>query len=305
MDNSKPNRRAKSTGKPSGGLWPLVILLAFVALCLIVYWIIRLPKPNRNALAIGDLAVLSTLDIVIQSSIELDFLSKAEVLSHRTAAVYRYPELLLGDYQPSEAVFGQIKDGLPWWGLAGRFYYGQGEESIVGPAEESRFILNPYLLVAAEPWWMWDRNQIPEETIHRSGFRFYCAPSRLWWQPNNAYAEVTYNARCVAQLDYTRFDLIAYNARDMNLNYIFVSYRDSHNISKQDPPTSAYAIPQFIHQGGSCDYPGGCNNMSPYTPEIDGLEMTGLPAQVVIWLWKQRPAHIDRPPDMVYVIRFQ
>jgi hypothetical protein len=74
---------------------------------------------------------------------------------------------------------------------------------------------------------------------------------------------------------------------------------------KQDAPQSPYANPQFLHQGGSCGYPGGCNNTSPPTPEIEGLQVTALPAKVVIWLWKQQPISLGQEPDMRFVIQFQ
>jgi hypothetical protein len=89
------------------------------------------------------------------------------------------------------------------------------------------------------------------------------------------------------------------------MNYLFVSYADSLNITKPDTPTAPFANPQFIHQGSSCGYPGGCNNMSPYTPEIDNLEIMGFPAQVIIRLWESKPASPEESPDMVFVIRFQ
>ena len=216
-----------------------------------------------------------------------------------------YPDLIIGDYRPAHAVFGQMEDHLPWWGTLGNFYYGPGEQSLAGPAEESRFILNPYLLVAAEVHSYWDPNVISESAARQPDFPLYCAPSQLRWQPRAAQAEVSYSTQCVQQAPSRFFDLIVYNARDLNLSYIYVSYADSLNIAKFDPPTSPYAIPQFIHRGGSCGYPGGCNNMSPPTPDIDALEVTGFPAQVVTWLWTRKPASLDTAPDMVFVIHFR
>ncbi len=285
----------------------LIFVLPAVGLCLIGMWLVRQPKnvDNNNALAIGDRAKVESISVMIQPPIELDTLTKEEVLGLRNQEVYRYPELLYSGYQPYSGVFGEIVDGLPWWGVAGQFYYGQGEQSIEGPSEESRFILNPFLLVAAEPCGGFDKIRVSEEVVRRPGFLFYCPAQQLIWEPENAHAEVTYSASCVSQLNYSCFDLIAYNARDLNLNYIYVSYDTSLNISKASRPDHAYAIPQYIHQGDSCGYPGGCNNMSPATPEIDGLSVVGLPARVEIWLWKEKPESLETSPDMIFSIRIR
>ena len=221
----------------------------------------------------------------------------------RIEAVNRHVELIDGTYRPSEAVFGQIEDNLPWWGIAGIFYYGLGEKSIMGPSEESRFLLNPYLLVGVDLYHNWAH--VSEAQILAPGVSLDCAPTQLSWYPSERRAEVTYSAACVARTNSRYFDLISYNARDMNLNYIYVSYVDSHNISKPDPPAEPYAIPHYIHRGDSCGYPGGCNNMSPPSPVIDGLEITDFPSHVEIWLWQDEPNAISQPPDMKFVIQFQ
>ena len=283
-------------------LWPIIATLGVLAVCLTTVWIIRLPRPNRNALAIGEVAKVESVSIDIQPPVELDWKSKSEVLQLRSAAVQQYPELLAAEYVPDEAVFGQIVDGLPWWGMEGQYFYDSGERSIAGPSEESRFILNPYILVAASfyDWW---QGRIAETEL--STFPLTCAPHDLYWWPREARAEVTYDAECVNRGQNYTFVLIAYNARDFNLNYIFVSYQDSLNVTKPEIPAMPLANPQFIHQGNSCGYPGGCNNMSPYTPEIDGLEITELPARVIIWLWKHKPASPQQTPDMTFVLHFR
>ena len=286
--------------------WTLLIFfLPAVGLCLLGMWLVRRPTKmsNINKLAIGDLAKVESINVMVRAPMEFDNLTKADVLALRKEAVYRNPELIFSRYEPFEGIFGDIVDGLPWWGIAGQFYYGQGEESIEGPSEESRFILNPYLLVAAEPCGAWDRSQVSEELIRRQGFLFYCPAQQLKWEPERSYAEVTYDASCVSQRNYSCFNLIAYNARDLNLNYIYVSYEDSINISKSSRPDKPYAIPQYIHHGNSCGYPGGCNNMSPATPDIDGLSVVGFPARADIWLWKEMPESLDVTPDMIFVIR--
>lgn len=283
-------------------LWFVIVVLALIATCLIGYFIWQLPEPNRNQLAIGDAATTEAINLAIQPPIELDFKTRAEVLQLREQAVQRQAELILGTYRPAEAVFGQIEDHLPWWGLAGYFYYGSGDKSIEGLSEESRFLVNPYLLVGADFYHNW-KDQ-PESEILRPGVALDCAPAQLRWYPKARRGEVTYNAACVAQTNSRLFDLIAYNARDMNLNYLYVVSDDSRNISKPDLPTRPYAIPHYLHRGGSCGYPGGCNNMSPPTPEIDALEIIEFPAQVVVWLWQDEPSTVTQAPDMVFVIQF-
>jgi hypothetical protein len=220
-----------------------------------------------------------------------------------------------------------MEGSLPWWGLQGHFYFGPGQRSTEGPTEESRFILNPYLLVGAEfrglSIWSdgdrplaWDKAHITEQDLNRPDFPFYCPPSNLRWQPRAAHAEITYDlSRCLAELNrwtlqpldvaQANFDLIAYNARDMNLNYLYLALESSQNLSKHDPTPAPVAISQFIHRGNSCGYPGGCNNMSPHTPQMEGLSIERLPANAAIWLWTSKPTSLNQPPDMTFIIHFR
>lgn len=260
------------------------------------------PPAVANRLAIGKDANADALDIAINAPVELDFLTREAVLQMRGTAVKQYLALFAGAYAPRSAVFGQIENHAPWWGIEGQFYYGAGIRSIDGPAEESRFILNPYMLVAAEfnDWWI---NDLSESRI--AGFPLDCRPRQLTWKPRAAYAEVSYDAACIRRRQKPEFSLIAYNARDFGFDYIYVSYADSQNVSKANAPTAAYANPQFIHRGGSCGYPGGCNNMSPVTPDIDDIHLDGLPAKVMVWLWREKPQSVAQVPDMRYAIHFR
>lgn len=280
-------------------LWFLIGLLALLSMILMIAVLLSAPRPNTNALAIGAGAQADGVDVAIQPPMELDFKSKAEVLQIRSDAAQKYPQLLAHEYRPSDAVFGQIVDGRPWWGLLGQVYYGPGENSIEGESEETRFLLNPYLLVAADFWSLGSMDL-------SSALSFYCEPYNLRWSPQRSSAEVTYAAACAAQSGHAPyFDLIAYNARDFNLNYIYVSYADSHNLTKSDAPTEAYDNPQFIHRGNSCGYPDGCNNMSPQTPEIERIKILGYPASLVIRLWADKPASIAEPADMTFIIHIK
>ena len=261
-------------------------------------------RPNRNLLAVGELAVVDEVNVAIQKPMELDGKRKSGVYVLRAVTANRYPELLARKYRPADQVFGQIENGLPWWGVIGQFYYGPGERSIAGPSEESRFLTNPYMLVAVDPVYTW-KGKVAEYKVLRGGFELLCNPERLQWYPTKSQAYLTYSAQCAARLGYKQIDLIAYNARDLNLKYMYVSYGDSLNVIKANQPETAYEIPQYIHQGNSCGYSKGCNNMSPATPEIDDLQITDFPAQIMIWLWENQPNSIHQEPDMVYVIRFE
>jgi hypothetical protein len=179
--------------------------------------------PPPNALALGAAARGDAIDIRINSPAELDRLSKAEVLALRHQAVMAYPQLLASAYTPSDAVFGQIVGSANWWGIAGQFRRGPGPESIEGPSEESRFILNPYLLVAPEfrDWW-------PHLTdSEAANFPFACYPQSLRWIPREARVEAIYAASCIGQRQSQEVDLIAYNARDLGLGFIYVSSHSS------------------------------------------------------------------------------
>lgn len=260
------------------------------------------PAEVVNRLAIGKDANAEALDIAINAPVELDFLTRDAVLQMRGTVVKQYLALLAAAYTPRPAVFGQIEDLRPWWGIEGQFYHGAGIRSIDGPAEESRFILNPYLLVAAEfnDWWIRDLSE-----SRLAGFPLECRPQQLTWKPRDAYAEVSYDAACIRKRQKPEFSLISYNARDFGFDYIYVSYADSQNVSKANAPLAAYANPQFIHRGGSCGYPGGCNNMSPVTPDIDDIHLDALPAKVMVWLWREKPQSVAQAPDMRYAVHFR
>lgn len=58
------------------------------------------------------------------------------------------------DYEPSEEVFGQIEDGLPWRSVFTELCHNEDNKEFEtrGPSEESRFINNPIMLVGLLHW---------------------------------------------------------------------------------------------------------------------------------------------------------
>jgi hypothetical protein len=273
-----------------------------------------------NELAIGQLQSAATeLDIQTNLPQDLNFKSKADIMRMRTQLGAQYPQLLVRQYEPSDSVFGSIEDGKPWWGMRGEAVWGRGKRSIEGPSEESRFILNPFLLVGANPYvlTMWKKNATTDQDMDRPDFPFTWLPKTLRWFPKESRAEAIYPVtEFTNQLEgwsdkidkgkvAARFALVAYNARDFGFNWLWVSPSASKNIKNVRKPKSATKIDQMIHCGNSCGYPGGCNNMSPSIPDIDEIEFTDLPASAVILLWKSKPATVEQQPDMTFVINLQ
>lgn len=281
---------------------------------------------NGNVLLLGhSRPAPSQLKISINRTACLNGFTRKQVYKLRTEMVLQHPELILGTYQPSESVFGQIVDGKQWWGIVGEFFYGPGQWSNVGDSEESRFILNPFLLASPELMGFsfygsgklrW-KTDIDRSTLENAKFPFYCPPHDLKWYPQTASAEVTYSvsnylsllnkyaSRPLAIGKDSTFELIAYNARDLGFNYVFIPLNGSVNIDNDHGELKAPLwLHQFIHCGNSCRYPGGCNNMSPAVPETDDLRITKLPAQLKLLFWRHQPETVSETPDITYTIHF-
>jgi hypothetical protein len=274
--------------------------------------------PSSNQLAVGtpeDPA--GPIDIALSPPGSLNFKSKAEILKIRSQAVSRFRNLLRKPYKPTMAIFDQIEDHRPWWGMQGTFIWGAGSRSIEGEAEESRFLLNPFLLVGANSGTalIWNKDKITEADLHDEAFPYCWLPESLHFYPVDSLVQATYNItsfnkeltkrkdKLTASVDGTmKFGLIAYNARDLGFNFIYLDPTKSMNITSKHKSNRPTLIIQMIHRGGSCQYPGGCNNMSPAQPEIDEFDCSKLPARAHISLWKDPPISKDSKPDLTYFI---
>jgi len=224
---------------------------------------------------------------------ELNFKSKAEIYQLRINAVRQHPELLAdggNSYKPSEEIFGQIEDGKPWWGVLGLSYYGDGEKSIEGPAMQSEYILNPFLLVGL--------NDRVGHRVHDPALTptdIYAQPNQLSWNLDASEVQITYDISDFSKglrmihVDYAdqpEMVMVAYNARDLGYPFMYLALESSSHVRSMAPEAPyAIQIPQFVHKGGSCGYPGGCNNYSPSDPALD-IKVEELPAVANIKLWK-------------------
>lgn len=271
-----------------------------------------------NNLLLGNEAnTVDVLKIPVTGNASLNFKSRKEIFDRRAKALQASP-LLEGRYAPSAEVFGQVVDGKPWWGIYGQYVYRAGQRSIEGPAKESRFIFNPYLLVAAEPTnvGMIMKDKVTPKVLATAGFPFFWEPRDLKWWPKESRAEVTYDIteyqkRVKDNLQYmkedsfiSKFSLIAYNARDLGFQYIFPEDK-TENVRNRFTQKEPIKIRQMLHCGGSCGYPGGCNNMSPLMPELDYMQLDRVPATLKILLWRNKPASVSQKPDFTYVMQFK
>ncbi|MBF0123181.1 MAG: hypothetical protein HQL21_07255, partial [Candidatus Omnitrophica bacterium] len=131
---------------------------------------------------------VADVNISLNSVMDLNGKSRADILDLRQRAVDQVPDLSPRKYRPSKQVFGRMKSGKPWWGLLGICHYGPGRKSILGNSKESRFIRNPYLLVGVEEahgLMAYGRSATSEE--------FYPEPTQLTWDEGRAWGSVTYN----------------------------------------------------------------------------------------------------------------
>lgn len=97
------------------------------------------------------------------------------------------------------------------------------------------------------------------------------------------------------------------NARDVGLNYWKVDERKSKHIQLQEPRRYDHPIQsaQFYHVGYSCGYPGGCNNLSPFEPELNGIVIESFPALLHFDLWNSFDEKSPTQPDFSFVIDFK
>jgi len=289
--------------------------------------VLQIVQPNTNVLNVKQIKPIpSSFEIAINPPAALNGFTKSKVYQIRSKMVLQHPELIFGTYKPSDAVFGQIIDEKPWWGIIGQFFYGSGQYSTYGDSEESRFILNPFLLASPEFYgftfyeggrFRW-RQGVTRDALEQAKFPFYCHPHDLKWYPQSASAEVTYdvasylsmlNKYAAYPLEIEKdgtFELMAYNARDLGCNYVFTPPNGSINVVNDNGDLKVpVELRQMIHCGGSCGYPGGCNNMSPAVPETDKLRITKLPAQLNLIFWRHKPESVNEPADMTYIIKFK
>lgn len=242
--------------------------------------------------------------ISINPPSEFNFKSKADILKMRKKNLEERPVLEPLKYEPSNEVFGPMQDGKAWWGLLGMSYYGAGVSSINGAAKESRFILNPYLLVG-----LVECKAQKVEDSQLSPEPVYPELVELYWMDDKSMAKATYKIQDYwkkqrkfdyADIEENNICLSVYNARDFGYNYLYIDPQNSRNI-RSVVTDNAVQMNQYIQYDKSCGYPAGCNCVNPSENDLS-LTIKSLPATVHMSLWKNQPKSPKEKGDMDFII---
>lgn len=291
----------------------LIKIIVFVFLLMTCLQPILFVGSDKKAFDTQNNSKLQTLKI--NSASEYNYLTKKQVFDIRERFV-KQSIFAKKDYKPSEAVFGQIVDRKPWWGLITcdeLNYKGDHHERIEGDSKVSVQMNNPNALVGLSlPYLPWN---VPEnEEFCTSEYAKFIPISLKYNEKEKlivAKYELTqeylgFRANINGQAKRFPIQLSGLNALDFGYKYVWAF--DSKNIKTlNDESTSVLKevkkFRDFVHLGGSCKYEGGCNNISPMQNDLM-ITVVGLPAEINLKLWKNQPMNKFQKADFYYKIMF-
>lgn len=270
-----------------------------------------------NTLLVGDQSpVKEPMEIPFNGTMDLNYKTRDEIIRIRQNMGMREPGVkLCPTYKPSAEVFGNILDEKTWTGLKGRLMTANNIiASTEGQAEQSRFICSPYLLIGADikpPATLdLDRNRYPTiEAFAASQFPLQCPPKKIVLDPVKATEEVTYEVSAYRNSinNYMRIPVTAQqlevwlnglNAHDFGYRWILVS-STTEGISKT-PRIGVHPF-EIKHAIG----PGiDGNGLAFDNEDFRKYQFARLPAKMVIYLWKSKPAAPDATPDFTETLVF-
>lgn len=258
------------------------------------------------------------VDLRINSTSDYDYMTKREIYDLRKRYVSE-SVFAKEDYEPDEEVFGQIVDNMPWWGnLSCDILNYQGDYSyrIEGDSKLSTMINNPAILVGLYklfmPWedpYYGDYCTADYSKFIPASFK-YNKKDNLFITTYNVPAEFVKYKINITGLSGGRnipMQLSGLNALDFGYKYVY-GY-DSKNIKMLYPESSdimsdVQTFRDFIHLGGSCQYKGGCNNLSPLQTGLI-FNVQNLPAEISLKLWKKHPSNKNSKADAYFKIVFE
>ncbi|MBR1681092.1 hypothetical protein IJ707_04805, partial [bacterium] len=210
-------------------------------------------------------------------------------------------------YEPSEMVFGQIADKKPWWSIDHILCTNKNidlNKRGEGLSEESRYLNNPNLLVGVQLSKSFIKNKDLKDFCEDKSLLFI--PKEIKFDKKNKLIIVTYNAseNMTKKMNkrYIEYLLVGLNARDFGYEWVYAS--NSHNLIFLPSSLDSTLFNEkpkkfldFIHLGNACKVDGGCNNASPYQPEM-AFYFRKFPADMTLSLWKNKPIYKNQPADI-------
>ena len=254
--------------------------------------------------------------IRVNQPMEYNYLTKHEIYDIRKRYVER-SIFASEDYEPNEEVFGQIVDKKPWYGSSAcniLNYKGDYHENIEGLSKVSTQVNNPNALVGViliiRPWA--DENN--EEFCNGEYNKFLPVSLSYNEKENLILAKYRVSSKFPQYRAYIEGKKYGYplklsglNARDFGYKYVYAF--ETNNIKMMHPERPSViddvrTFEDFIHLGTSCNYAGGCNNISPMQEDLTFL-ITDLPAEINLKLWKKSPLNKRLNADFNYKIIFE
>ncbi len=96
-------------------------LFSFAVVSGLICWLIEYPiqpvfaATNQNQLLVGETALLETASLIpLQEPQDFDGLTTEEVLRLRMQTVWQQPLLIGKDYEPTELIFGRLRNRADW-----------------------------------------------------------------------------------------------------------------------------------------------------------------------------------------------
>ena len=258
------------------------------------------------------------IDLHINSTSDYDYMTKREIYDLRKRYVGE-SVFARDDYEPNEDVFGQIVDNMPWWGDVScdiLDYKGDYAYRIEGDSKLSTMINNPAILVGLYklflPWkdpYYGDYCTADYSKFLPVSFK-YNKKDNLFVVKYHVPPEFVKYKINVTGLNGGKnipMQLSGINALDFGYRYVY-GY-DSKNIKilyqeDSDILRDVQTFQDFIHLGGSCQYEGGCNNLSPLQTGLI-FNVQNLPAEISLKLWKKRPSNKNSKADAYFKIVFE
>lgn len=245
--------------------------------------------------------------ITVNQPIALGGKTKAQIYALRKKYVQK-SIFASANYKPSDEVFGEIVDGKPWLSVDVCEKI-EGQPLIGGASEESRFIANPALLVAIEYPFFQLPSTDPDFCAEQ---RTKMIPQSIRYIADKKTIVVTYENLPFSTRDKSTFYTFnGLNARDLGYKYVHIDNRKSNyrpDFTENDNISSGVKeFQNYIHTGGSCKQPGGCNNGSPRQSFLefrnDSMRYRYNNRVIYIKLWKNMPASPDSQSDITEVIK--